>query len=781
MQKSLITLFFILVCSVMQGQKKMSLSGYVNDKLSGESLPGAHVLIVGKGQGTTTNQYGYYSMITEQSKIEVKVSFVGYQTIHKSFILTSDTTINFGLEILTLQEIIIHGFSSKTIQSEPNRFIFPIARLKEIPPFLGEYDIMKELAMMPGVSTGTEGSSGLYVRGGTPDQNLLLLDGATVYNNSHLFGFISIFNPEAISNVELIKGGYPARYGGRLSSVINIQMKEGNLKERQSSFSIGPISSQFTTEGPIRKDKSSYLISGRSAYLSVISVPLYFLYKAKSVDNYINYWMYDLNVKVNHSFNNNKKIFASFYTGKDVWISKNNESSGEDAVKFKWGNTTSSIRLTNAINSDIFSISQICFNQYSFDYNIGYLPDPPSEYNPETSIFIQSKVQDISLKKHYDITLVGNHRISAGIELKHQLFIPDYYRSENVNFGQNIPHQRENRHEVYDAALYIENKLQLSSRLDFNTGLRYSNYFVADKSYHYIEPRIQFNLTRNSGTVFNLAYSIMHQPLHLLSNTGQGLPIDVWAPITSKFNPQTSHQWSAGFKIDANKLPLSFTFDTYYKKLNNLVDYKAGFSFVTNVSSTWQELLEKNGDGKSYGFELLISKDNGKFRGWLEYTLSWNWHKFQNINKGKWYPSNFDRRHDLGLTAIYNLSDKWDVSSTLVYSSGKPSTLPTAIGEDIFGKPIKIYTERNNQRMPAYHRLDVAVKKIFITKRGRQASISFGAYNAYARINPFYIDLIDSPVFSKGDTPRALIGHNSVYESGTLFGIVPFFNYSIKF
>lgn len=771
----LASIFCITLTFNLAGQR-ITINGYIRDETSLEGLPYATLVLSENGVGKTANQYGYYSLVIQQGHVDIEVSYVGYESIKKSITILKDTTINFYLKAPSLGELIVKPLPINNPSHRINRINLSMTKVKEVPPFLGEYDLIKALALTPGVTTSGEGSSGLIVRGGSADQNLVLLDGATVYNNSHLFGFVSNFNTEAIANAELIKGGFSSKYGGRLSSILNVTMKEGNLNDSKNSFTIGPVSSQFTTEGPIIKEKASYIISGRATYLTLITLPIYLLTDDNS--DKFNYFMYDFNVKTNYIFNKQNRVFLSFYTGSDLWDTKANESDRYTAVKMAWNNMTASLRYTSNIQNRLFSISQLVFNRFVFSYEIS---EKPLSENSEFDIIkalTSSSVQDIAFKQNFEYSLGPKNKSEAGFEIAHQIFHPDYYELENVNFGSNIPETRDNKHSFSSFSLYAENTFTPFHWLSASTGLRYSSQLVQSKAYLILEPRINLGLTINQNSEINIAYTRMGQPVFQLTNTGQGLPIEVWAPITKDLRPSIAKQISIGYRQDFKKNPITLQVEAFHKTSEGLIDYNQGVSFVTNITNTWDQNIVMNGQGLSYGLELLLSKNEGKLKGWIGYTLSRSLRRYNQINQGEWYPARYDRTHDLELTGTFQLAETWKASAIAVLSTGQPATMATTVHEDIFGNKIQVFTSRNNQRMPAYHRLDLAFTKDFTGKKKYSSSLSLGAYNVYNRRNPFYVTLKERAII--GADGQAL-GFRSRYHSGTLLGIVPFVSYTIKF
>jgi len=540
MQYLLAILFTMIAGNIFS--QKIAVNGYVKDSSSGESLPYSNVYFTKLATGVAANQYGHFSGMVNKGNIEMVVSFSGYKSEMLKFNIQSDTTLIFYLIAPSIGEVTV----ASNFGNDLNRTAIPMSRIKEMPPFLGEYDIIKALALTPGVNSGTDGSSSLFVRGGSSDQNLILLDGATIYSNSHFFGFISVFNPEAISHAELFKGNFPARYGGRLSSVLNITMKEGNTQKNETSITVGPISSQITNQGPLIKGKASYLLSGRATYTSLITLPLYLILGEN--EGMFNYLMYDLNAKVNYTFNDREKLFLSIYSGNDFMNVKSKEDKKRTGVGLNWGNTTASLRYTRQFNNRLFSVSQLTFNRFNFNYKLSDESlTKPAEYEPSLAL-TGSKVSDFTAKQRFEISTGVRNSMGFGFDLANQVFYPDYYKLVNVNYGLNLPDSRNNRYEFFSASAYIEDKYQLTRWLSLNGGLRYSTQFLKDITYHSVEPRIEAEAKTTDNISFSLAYSRMSQPVFQLTNTGQGLPLDVWAPITKNLRPSKADQWSAGVK-----------------------------------------------------------------------------------------------------------------------------------------------------------------------------------------------------------------------------------------
>jgi len=770
--------FFILVGSLYS--QKLTISGYVKDKNSGETLPGANIYISNLQTGTSTNQFGFFSLSAIKGENKIIASYVGFLPQLADVILDNDTTINFNLDNIMLQAIEILASRSAPVSQSIGRVNIPMARIKEIPSMMGESDIMKALALTAGVSIGTEGTSGLYVRGGSPDQNLIMLDGATVYNTSHLFGFLSVFNPDAIKSVELIKGGFPAKYGGRLSSVIDITMKEGNNQKRETSYSISPLSSHFTTEGPISKGKSSYMISGRTAYLSLLALPLYLSFKKNNSSSYINYWMYDLNLKYNYTPDEKHRLFLSVYLGNDKLTSKQREDGLMLNYPLSWGNRTLSIRYTNVLRPTIFSSSQMTYNYFQFSFRFFEEADKIKIENP-VSLKVLSSVRDFSFKQQFDWNYSKYHYFNIGAEVIQQSFRPDFVKIKNIEgITDSTLAQKNNHINALSIALYANDRITINDVFQMEVGLRTPIYILPQKTYLSIEPRLSFITNTSKSSAIKLSLSFMNQPIHLLTSSSSGLPNDVWLPSTSKIKPESAWQVAIGYKKELSKT-ISVTSEVYYKMLFNTIDYSEGTDFMATLSNNWEQNIETGGHGKAYGYELFFTRSAERYQVQAAYTLSWNLRKFTNINEGAWYPHKYDRRHDISITGTYTLNNNWKFSGTWIYMTGQATTLPSAWMEDINGELIPVYTGRNQQRMPTYHRLDAAFINTYKTRKGNLANFTLGVYNAYAHKNPFAVELLRYEIYEYNGVFVNYTGFETKLSQYTLFSFMPYLSYALKF
>nr|WKN35849.1 TonB-dependent receptor [Tunicatimonas sp. TK19036] len=778
----LVMLLAFLGSTTKSLSQKYTVSGYVKDQTNGESLIGANVFDQQSLSGTSSNTYGFYSLTLPSDSITLLYSFVGYQPRVVKLLLSQDTTINIELsEGELLDEVIISAAEAEKIQeiSQMSAISVPIEQVKSLPAFLGEVDVLKTLQLLPGVQSGNEGTSGLYVRGGGPDQNLILLDGVPVYNASHLFGFFSVFNADAINNVQLIKGGFPARYGGRLSSVIDISMKEGNTKKFQGEGSIGIVASKLTLEGPIVNDKTSFIISGRRTYIDLLARPLI---KAQTDgDETVGYYFYDLNAKVNHRFSDRDRLFLSAYLGDDRFFARygyKDVQNGvtlrdEDEAGLQWGNLTSALRWNHMFTPKLFSNATLTYSRYRFDinneYRYEYLDDSTNSKLVDSGFAkYLSGIEDYAAKIDFDYIPSPNHFIRFGVNATRHTFKPG---ALNIQYEDELSDESldvllgSQETQATEFAAYVEDDIELSNRLKVNAGIHFSGFRVNGETYTSIQPRIAGRYLVNESLSLKASYVQMAQFIHLLTNSGIGLPTDLWVPATDRVRPQRSQQVAIGSAYNW-KNAYEISLEGYYKTMNNLIEYREGASFI-DVNQNWQDKVTV-GDGQSYGAELLIQKKQGRTTGWLGYTLSWTNRQFDELNFGKQFPYKYDRRHDLGLAVVHNWKERVDVSFTWVYGTGNAITLPT----ETYFPNTYYYGDRNSYRMKAYHRLDASItfKK---KKRWGERAWVFGVYNAYSRKNPFYIYLDESQNWDGS-------GENK-FRQVSLFPIIPSISYRFSF
>lgn len=774
----------ILAANNLTAQKKFTISGYVNEKGSRELLPGVNIYLADQKVGTTTNNYGFYSITLPEGKYEVQYSYVGYQTVLKQVSLTESILIDVELDpSITLGEVVVTSekLGRTTESSQMSMISLPVSQVKNIPTLLGEKDVFKTLQLMPGVQKGSEGSSGLYVRGGGPDQNLIILDDAPVYNAYHLFGFFSIFNGDALKSIELTKGGFPARYGGRLSSVVEMTMKDGNKEKFSGEAGIGLISSRLLLEGPIVKNKASFLVSARRTYIDVFVRPL------MPADEKAGYYFYDLNTKLNYDFGRKNKIYLSGYFGRDKFSVKSNYYDDTSEGGLFWQNKTATFRWNHLFNDHVFSNTSLIYSEYDLNIFSKEVND-----NEKYSLTYKSGIRDFALKYDLEYHVSPFYTLRTGLQSTQHRFLPsaivEVDNQSSLNFNSQTVYNS------FETGLYVENHFNFKGRAQMNAGIRLSHFIADKKNYFSPEPRLSFNYLIQEGFSAKIAYALMNQYIHLLSNTGIGLPTDLWVPSTDRVKPQHSHQISAGLAKEIPALNASVTLEGYYKKSNNILGYKPGASFLllddpTEAQSfTWQDNVT-SGTGESYGVELLLHKKAGKTSGWIGYTLSWTQLQFDEINFGKKFWARYDRRHDLSLVIIHEFNEKITLSGTWVYGTGSAITLPTGTYPANTNNPfenfnssafpyyytntVSDYGEINSFRMKAYHRLDMAVQ--FHKKFKRyDRTWEIGFYNAYNRKNPFFYYTDESYGSSDGTSYNKL-------KQVSIFPIIPSVTYNIKF
>ncbi|MEZ4947549.1 MAG: TonB-dependent receptor [Cyclobacteriaceae bacterium] len=772
---------FLLVLSVGAQAQKFTISGFVKDSDTGENLIGATIINEKTKEGTTTNTHGFYSLTQNRDSIHVLISYVGYRPQRIQVFLARDTAISINLVTNLLDEVIVEGSRTDPIQesSQMSSVTIPLEQIKALPALFGEVDVLKVIQLMPGVQSGNEGSSGLYVRGGGPDQNLILLDGVPVYNVSHLFGFFSVFNADAINHVELIKGGFPARYGGRLSSVIDVSMKEGNMKEVKGEGSIGIISAKATVEAPIVKDKTSFLISARRTYIDLLARPII---KATTDGESAGYYFYDLNFKVNHIIDSRNRIYASSYFGddkayskfKDFYVSGNERTDYKEEYGLKWGNVITALRWNRVLTPKLFANLTSTFSRYRFDVFSEYeevIKSPSTSEKNFAKDQYRSGIRDYALKLDFDWLPQPNHYVRYGINAIQHQFSPGVYsfrsnqESDTLVGTPNI--------DAFEYAAYFEDDFKINQRLKLNLGLHLSAFNVEKRWYTSIQPRISGRFLATQSLSVKFSYAEMTQFIHLLTNAGLGLPTDLWVPSTAAVKPQNASQFALGLAKTHRSLEISL--EGYYKEMKNLIEYKDGASYA-ELEQDWQDKIATGGKGESYGMEVLVQKKKGAVSGWVGYTLSWTNRQFEELNEGKWFPYKYDRRHDISVALTHTWNKRMDFSMAWVFGTGTAITLPTDEFADAnvnllpYFSPysVKYYESRNNYRMRNYHRLDLSFS-FWKDKKWGQRKWTLGVYNMYSRQNPFFMEL-------GYDRNR-----NKKFLQYSLFPIIPSISYSFKF
>ncbi len=778
-----IILFLLLFAHASIAQKRMVLSGFVKEKSSKELLIGASIAIPKYKTGTLTNAYGFYSISLPADTFEVVVSYVGFTPKAYRVDLRTDTELNIEMdEAKSLKDVVVQADRQTMRLAEATRMSvieIPISQIKDVPALFGEKDVLKVLQLLPGVQKPSEGNSGIYVRGGGPDQNLIILDEATVYNAFHLFGFFSLFNGDALKSVELTKGGFPARYGGRLSSVIDMSMKEGNKTKFSGEAGIGLIASRFMLEGPIFKNKSSFLISARRTYIDAITMPF------MPPENKGGYHFYDLNAKANWEINNNNRVYVSGYFGRDKFkfVSKYGNDKNEGGIN--WGNATGTLRWNHLYNNKTFSNTSFIFSDYKFSiYQL-------SSYNgSKYELNYASGIRDYAIKHDVDYRPNANHSIRVGVHFILHQFTPSAYVLKDQFSGEDTSYKTRTR--SFENAAYVEDDIKIGTKFRINPGLRLSNFIVQQQNYFNLEPRISTSYIIKSDLALKASYAIMNQYVHLISNTGIGLPTDLWVPSSNRIKPQRSWQIAGGVAKDFLEQNFSVTVEGYYKEMSNIIAYKEGASFLEvdggDGSQTDPYSYEKNitsGRGWSYGAEFLLQSKVGKITGWVGYTLSWTQCQFDELNFGQKFWARYDRRHDISVVGIYKIKEQKDdkngitLSATWIYGTGNAITLPVANYEapvhspsgsnnSNYGNTVSEYTSRNAFRMAPYHRMDIGLK---ISKKMEWwvRTWEFSVYNVYNRLNPYFYY-----------TSTTITGDVQLRQI-TLFPFIPSVSWNIKF
>ncbi|MBS1513188.1 MAG: TonB-dependent receptor [Bacteroidetes bacterium] len=785
MKTAILLPFFLLTSFLVTAQNRYTISGFVKDSLNGETLIGASVAVEGKTKGISSNQYGFYSITLEEGSYRLICSFIGYQPVVVTINLHASQTLNFNImpRAALNQEVVVttKKRENNVKNAQMGKFTLPIEQIKTIPAFLGEVDLLKTIQLLPGIRNAGEGSAGLYVRGGGPDQNLILLDDAPVYNTGHLFGFFSIFNSDAIKNVSLIKGGMPAQYGGRLSSVLDIAMKEGNNQKLQVDGGIGLIASRISVQGPIKKNKSSFIVSARRTYIDGLIKPFI---KSSSQFYGSGYYFYDLNTKFNYQFSEKNRIYASGYFGRDVFDFVNGRQSLD--VNIPWGNATGTLRWNHVFNKRLFGNTTAVYNDYKFSFKAA---------QNSFEVKLSSGIRDVSLKQDFDLYPFTGHKIKFGGLYTYHQFTPSVVsgKQDSVTFNPNNAQVKY----ANEGALYMQDDWEISDKVKVNAGLRYSLFqqvgpykiYAADangnrldstvysggqpvKTYGGLEPRFTMRYALNDATSLKASFTRNLQYIHLVSNAGTTLPTDIWVPSTYKVKPQISYLYAAGlFKNFRNNM-FETSLELYYKQMQNQIEYQEGYTPNTLEDT---ENFFTFGKGWSYGSELFINKVRGRLTGWIGYTLSWTWRQFPALNFGEKYPAKYDRRHDLSVVATYELNKRWKLSGAFVYGSGNAATLPERF-YIINGVLTQEYSRINEYRLPAYHRLDLSA--IYSSKKNEnrkwKSEWVFSVYNTYSHLNPYfvYFDQSGSP-YNGTLTIQA--------KQVSLFPVIPAVTWNFKF
>ena len=801
--KRAIVLFtgLLLAALVAQAQEKFTISGAVKDATSGEALIGAAVFADEVKKGANTNTYGFYSLTLPAGKYTLLVRFIGMDELVKTIDLKADTKLDFELQpkVREVKEARVTGKKTQqnTESTDMGRIGLDVQKLNTLPALLGEVDILKTIQYLPGVKGNGEGNSGFYVRGGGPDQNLILLDEATVYNASHLFGFFSVFNADAVKNIDLIKGGMPANYGGRISSVLDINMKEGNDKGFHGQGGIGLIASRLTLEGPIVKDKGSFIVSGRRTYIDLLLKPFV---NDTSEFSGTGYYFYDINAKANYRLGEKDRVYLSGYFGRDVFTF-DNSNPGDPAFRIPWGNATVSARWNHVFTPKLFMNTTATFSDYNF------------LFDAEQDVFrfkLYSGIRDYSLK--LDLSHYANvrHSLKYGGQYTRHIYTPSTVKveSDDVQFDIEEP-AKLNAHE---AAVYVLDDMDVTDLLRVNVGLRFTwfahvgnwreylydsegteigqrTYSSGDiiAQYSALEPRISARYKTGANSSVKASFNRGQQYVHLASFSGIALPTDVWVPSGQNVKPLVGTQYAVGYFKDWKDRMFETSVEAYYKTMDNLIEYAEGAEPQDNGNTNYDNNFVY-GDGYSYGLELFVKKTFGKVNGWAGYTWSRTMRKFPELNNGNEFPSRWDRTHDGSLVLSYEHNERWSFGTTFTYSTGQAVTLPVN-RYWVEGQLVSEYTERNGFRMAPYHRLDLSAtlkNKPMRTKKNKEtgeetevkrryrSSWTFAVYNVYNRRNPYFIYFANEGIPSEGT-------FEVTAKQVSLFSILPSITWNFEF
>ncbi len=773
--------FFLLVALnlwffiSLSGQTKYTVSGYLNDAATGESLIQANIFNKANlSEGTTSNNYGFYSLTLPEGTYTFVYSYLGYDTQEITFTLDRNKELNIQLSSgVTFKEVVVTAEDEdKNIEgTQMGTISLPVESIKTLPALMGEVDVLKALQLLPGVLSAGEGNSGFYVRGGGPDQNLILLDEAVVYNSGHLLGFFSVFNADAIKNTTLIKGGMPAEYGGRLSSVVDIQMKDGNNKKYVVEGGIGAVASRITVEGPIKKDQSSFIISGRRTYAFDLAQPI-----IKNTDFAgTNYYFYDLNLKINHRFSQKDRIFASAYFGRDI-LSFNAVERGLN-FRMAYGNETATLRWNHLFSEKFFMNITGVYNAYDFSFGGA---------QGDFTVDVFSGVKDYNLKLDFDYFPNPAHQIRFGVNATYHELIPNIARatSGDVNF-QSKPEAKY----ATETAIFARDEIKINNRLSINAGVRLGIFthlgpYVDGlgneiprgqnvQTYYGLEPRINAKFTLDAQSSVKAGYTHNYQFVHLVSNSASTLPIDIWVPSSPLVKPQLGIQYAVGYFRNFKDDRYEASVEAYYKDLNNQIDYRE--SYINNVAVELEQEFVF-GEGRAYGVELFFKKRKGALNGWIGYTWSKSERSFPDINDGAVFPARFDRTHDLSVVANYKVSPKWTFGGVFVFGTGNAFTPIT----NLFLAERRLrpeYGDRNSARIDDYHRLDLSAT--FTprpdSKKRFKSKWIFSIYNVYNRYNTFY----NFPELSLLELDTGFL--NAAYYKVSLFPIIPSVTWNYSF
>ena len=707
-------------------QDKFTISGYIRDSESGEALIGASIYFKSLGTGVATNTYGFYSIsLAPSDSLLMAISYMGYNPQVKLIHLYKDIQLNIDLLLSSsrLDEIVISGSrNDENVQrTEMSVVDIPVRSINSTPVIFGERDPLKLIQLLPGVQSGNEGSTGYFVRGGNADQNLVILDEAIIYNPNHLFGLFSTFNSRAISNVNLVKGGFSSEYGGRLSSILNVTMKEGDMKAHHVDGGIGFITSAVTVDGPIKTDKTSFMVSARRSLIDLILKP----FTSSSSSTYL---FYDINAKINHRISDKDRLYLSYFTGLDK---ATYSAASSVSYNHKFGNSTGTLRWNHLFSNKLFSNTSLIYNNYSINVSSGQ-----SGYTQQVS----SGITDYTVKVDFDYYSSPRHTIKFGGIYSYHVYSPISNVIPVTGGAGPVVQQKY----ASEAALYVNDNIKWTEKIGINIGIRAPVLFLRGSNYSRLEPRVSARYSLNQSASVKLAYTQMNQFINLIPNSTASVPTDIFIPSSEKVKPQVSDQVAIGFFKNFNNNAIEASAEAYYKTMKNQVLISEGRELSSNIEIDDQLSF---GKGWSYGVEFFLRKKVGRVSGWISYTWSQTWQQFPDINRGEKFPFRYDRRHNLVLAGTYELNEKWSLSSSFTFRTGNAITLPAGRfdvsgGGSLYSNYFLDYNDINGYRMPAYHRLDISAshkKKRMIWGREYEAEWVFGLYNAYSRLNTYYV------------------------------------------
>lgn len=776
------------------------ISGYVTDSKTGEKLIGVNIINLNSRTGCVSNNFGYYSLTVPcKTDINLQFSYIGYAK--KEIKIKAQKVLNLDIS-LSAKDKNIEDVNVIANRFENNHQVglinIPMKDIKVLPAIFGEKDVLRAYMLMPGVQGGKEGSSELYIRGGSPDQNLILVDDVPLYYINHIGGFVSVFDDNAIKKIDLIKGGFPAQYGGCLSAITDIRMKDGNLHKTHGTFSLGIISTKLMLEGPLKREKISYLISARRSIFDIFMRPISLIASNGEIQSA--YTFFDVNFKLQNIINKKNRLFFSFYTGRDQlfmnFFDKDSEKKYVGNNKIFWGNILSALRWNHIFSPKIFANTILSYTKFS--YNTDFIYTSKYLSGKKDSKFVNQYLSDISdfiFKSNFDYFLNNHHHFKFGFGVSYHTYTPGIASFKKLygeiqNIDTTIGSQLIN---AFESSIYIEDEISLAHKLTINIGLRYTNFTVDGEIFQTFQPRFIADYRINTSIAVKASYAQMTQNIHLLTNSSASQPTDLWVPATPKLKPENSEQYSLGVS-SLLKRNIEFSIEGFYKTMDHLIDYKEGASFFSN-SKDWQDKVETGGIGQVSGIEMLLKKNSGLLKGWIAYTWSKNTRQFDNLNYGKPYPYKYDRTHDLSIVLIYQLKKNITLSANWIFTNGYYLTLAEGkynqVQEGNIGtinipenspipkiynynygyfseyKPAYIYNGKNNYQTNNYHRLDLSVTYTKQKKKGIRA-LSFSIYNVYNHLNPYY-------VYYKYNKKQL-----SLYQY-SLFTIMPSFSYSFKF